>query len=255
MTHALADQERNTNIAMAESLSKIAFITGTSRGIGKSLAETLIDKGYFVVGISRNQSINSSRYQHISLDLANIEKVLDFSFGEYPKAEKLVLINNAATLGHVAHTGYIDDQNISKTINVNLSAPLILINKFVRAYMGTQAEKVIINISTGAAFHPVDGWLLYCSSKAGLEMATHVINEDLRITGIKNFYVFSVLPGIVDTEMQREIRSVPENNFSRKQEFIEYKQTGQLRSPQEVADKIYSIIDKPYLYAEETIRV
>ncbi|NPA34891.1 MAG: SDR family NAD(P)-dependent oxidoreductase [Chlorobi bacterium] len=240
---------------MADSHKKVAFITGSSKGIGKSLAEILLNNGFFVIGIARHQTINHPSYSHIALDLSDVSAVLEFSFPTYESVEKLVLVNNAATLGHVAHTGDIENNSIPATINVNLTSPLILINKFVGTYRSNKAEKVIINISTGAAFHPVDGWLLYCSSKAGLEMATHVVNEDLRVTEQKNFHVFSVLPGIVDTEMQRKIRSVPETHFSRKQEFVEYKQSGQLRDPHEVAEKIYGIIDKPYLYSEETLRV
>ncbi len=248
-------QVKNTSTAMADSHKEVAFVTGSSKGIGKSLAEVLIKNGFFVIGIARHQTIKHPSYAHITLDLSDINAILNFSFPSYEYVEKLVLVNNAATLGHVAHIGQIDNNTIPTTINVNLTAPLILINKFVSAYHGNNAGKVIINISTGAAFHPVDGWLLYCSSKAGLEMATHVVNEDFRVTKTKNFHVFSVLPGIVDTDMQKEIRSVPETNFSRKDEFIGYKQTGQLRDPYEVAGKIYEIIDKPYLYSEETLRV
>lgn len=240
---------------MADSHKKVAFVTGSSRGIGKSLVEVLIKNGFFVIGIARHHAINHPSYSHIALDLSNVNLVLEFSFPTYESVEKLVLVNNAATLGHVAHTGNIENNSIPATINVNLTSPLILINKFIRTYHTNNAEKVIINISTGAAFHPVDGWLLYCSSKAGIEMATHVINEDLQVTKTKNFYVFSVLPGIVDTQMQKEIRRVPETNFSRKQEFVEYKQSGQLRDPYEVAEKIYEIIEKPYFYSEETLRV
>ena len=240
---------------MADSHKKVAFVTGSSRGIGKSLTGTLIRNGYFVIGIARKQTINQPSYSHITLDLSDINAVLNFSFPPYEDVEKLVLVNNAATLGHVSHTGHLDNTAIHTTISVNLTAPLILINKFVSSYHENSAEKVIINISTGAAFHPVDGWLLYCSSKAGLEMATHVVNEDFRATETKNFYVFSVLPGIVDTDMQREIRNVPKTHFSRREEFVGYKQSGQLRHPDEVAEKIYEIIDKPYLYSEETLRV
>lgn len=54
---------------------KVVYITGTSRGLGKALAEEYLSQGHKVVGLSRGSTIKHSNYQHIPIDLADVEKI------------------------------------------------------------------------------------------------------------------------------------------------------------------------------------
>ena len=49
------------------------LITGTSKGIGKNLAEGFLARNHQVIGVSRNQSITDNNYKHYNLDLADID--------------------------------------------------------------------------------------------------------------------------------------------------------------------------------------
>jgi benzil reductase ((S)-benzoin forming) len=227
------------------------YITGTSRGIGKATAEKLLDnENNTVIGIARSQSIQHSRYRHVVLDLNMLEAVQSYQFEQYPDAERIVLINNSGVLGDVNHIGKLDSQKIVSAYNINLIAPSILINSFVEAYKQSKAEKIIINISSGAARHVVKSWSTYCSTKAGLEMYAKVLSEELVEAGSKDIKVFSIAPGIIDTEMQTEIRSIPDENFSGKPKFVSLKENNELTSPEEVADNLVKVIEHPENYPE-----
>ncbi len=225
------------------------YITGTSRGIGKAIAEKLLkEEDNIVIGFSRSQTINHERYRHIVFDLNMIESVQAYQFQPYDDAKKIVLINNSGVLGEVNHIGKMGSHKIVESYNVNLIAPSILINSFMKAYADNGAEKMIINISSGAARHVVKSWSTYCATKAGLEMYARVLNEEIQEAGRKDVRVYSIAPGIIDTEMQSEIRSVPDENFTGKSKFVELKEKNQLVSPEEVAENMADVIANPEKY-------
>ena len=73
--------------------TKIAYITGTSSGIGHALAQQLLEANYFVVGLGRSNNIKHSNYEFISLDLRKVNDVQNFNFKQSPAGERN-LINN-----------------------------------------------------------------------------------------------------------------------------------------------------------------
>lgn len=231
------------------------YITGTSRGIGNALADLLLqDKSNFVFGISRTCSINYSNYKHIYLDLSDIHSVNNFSFEEHDPASRIVLINNSGTIGEIKRVGNLSNETIIDTYNVNLTSPSVLMNKFVRTYRTNPAEKTILNISSGAGKYPIDAWSAYCASKAGLDLFTKVMNFEQSITG-KGFRILSVAPGVVDTQMQEMLRRSDSNEFSRLQDFVQYKKNGQLADPKYIASKFVEILSNMHLIKEDVFSI
>jgi benzil reductase ((S)-benzoin forming) len=227
------------------------YITGTSRGIGKAIAtELLKSKNNFVYGISRNSLIEHDQYKHITLDLNDLDKVKQFRFDQPENAEKIVLVNNAGVLGHVTQVGNLENDKIIQSYNINLISPALLTNNFIHTYKDSAAEKMIINVSSGAARHTISSWSTYCSTKAGLEMYTRVIMEEQKEMKGKPVRVFSIAPGVVDTEMQDEIREVEPENFSELDRFIQLKKEGQLEDPQIVARYYADVINNPDKYKD-----
>ena len=230
------------------------FITGTSQGIGQALAErALQDNDSQVYGFSRSQTIEHPRYTHASIDLSDIASLMskvDQLFPSLEDAEKVVLINNAGTLGEVKYLGDLDDKRIAQLFNLNLTAPTILINHFIRTYQDSSAEKLIINVSSGAGKYPVDGWSGYCASKAALDMVSQVAALELEKKKQKRFRVFALAPGVVDTHMQGEIRKVDARDFSNLNKFKQYKANRELDDPAYTADKFFQLIQQPDHFKE-----
>ncbi len=232
------------------------YITGTGSGIGKALAERLLETGkYKVIGISRHQRIEHPYYLHIALDLSKPRLFKKFRFEHISKAAKIVLVNNAATLGEVKHVGRLKPHSIVAGYHLNLVAPAFLSNEFLRSYRNHEAQKLIINISSGAAFTPIESWSVYCSSKAGLEMFSAVLEEELKMDGVSDTRVFSVSPGVVDTPMQARIREADPAEFHLLEQFKTYKEEGLLADPADVAARLENIIEFPGEYPSRTIRL
>jgi benzil reductase ((S)-benzoin forming) len=219
------------------------YITGTSRGIGKAIAELLLDdKNNFVIGISRASTIFTYNYKHFPIDFTDVSAVRAFDFEHHDDAEQIVLINNAGSIMEIKRAGQLKDSTIDDSMNVNLTSPCILVNKFIKTYGDFHGKKVIINVSSGAGKKPIDAWSAYCAAKAGIDMFSQVVAEEQKITG-GDFKIFSVAPGIVDTKMQETLRSTSKEDFSRVKDFIDYKKKGNLASPEDVASVYIEIID------------
>ena len=227
------------------------YITGTSRGIGKAFAEHLLENpSNIVIGISRNKTIEHANYRHFHMDLTDVGLLADFKFELHANAQKIYLINNAGALGFIKPMGQLDADTIIKNYTLNLIAPSVLINAFVECYDSTDAEKVIVNISSGAGKNPIDGWSVYCASKAGLDMISRVVDMEQQVRSEhpldnihKGFKVFSIAPGVVDTEMQEGIRAAKKEDFSRLDDFISYKVNQQLSDPKTISEKYIKLLN------------
>lgn len=226
----------------------VFYITGTSSGIGKALAEQALQiEDSIVYGFSRSCSIEQPNYKHTKIDLSNTQEVLNINFAKHSDAYKVVLINNAGVIGDVKPIGKQSNESIVDVFNLNTICPAILSNKFIQTYNEKNISKVIVNISSGAARHPIESWAPYCASKAALDMFSQVMQAESGYDS-KNLKIFSIAPGIVDTNMQEQIRSTILEDFPHLDKFKGYKTKGQLTSAESVAAKILEVIDKPEIH-------
>ncbi|MCB0479801.1 MAG: SDR family NAD(P)-dependent oxidoreductase [Flavobacteriales bacterium] len=211
----------------------IYYISGTSRGLGRAIAEELLkDSNNFVIGLGRKSEISHSNYIHKYVDLADLDQVRRFRFGDHLKADTVTLINNAGTLGPIKYAGEINSIELIEAFNVNLISPALLTNDFIRDYKALHKPKTIVNISSGASVNAYDGWSIYCTSKAGINMYTDVIKNEAKIRKDPFLKIVAVAPGIIETDMQSQIRSASKNDFSMIDKFQEIKDSGQLKSAQ-----------------------
>jgi benzil reductase ((S)-benzoin forming) len=216
------------------------FISGTSSGIGKAIAKKALERGHHVTGFSRRCTIEHSNYKHLNIDLSEVDSYLNINFNENKSATELILINNAGWLGDVKPVAHLGPEKVKRSFHINLIAPSILCKLFLEQTENNDQKRVVINISSGAANYAIPSWSTYCAAKAGINLFTEVMQQDH-----PDVRCYSIAPGIVDTEMQSEIRELQSNHFPDKQRFVEYKENGELASPEEVSTKIHHIVDNP----------
>ncbi len=232
----------------------IAYITGTSSGIGKALALKFLKEGHKVVGMSRNCSIEQSNYTHIKLDLSNLKDVSEFDFPSNLQ-DDIVLINNAGIVGPVKPIGHQIEAEIIEVNTVNVIAPQILTNKFIHKFHTIDKNYQVINISSGAGKHPIDAWATYCASKSAIDLFSETVNQEMKSRNHNNWHIFSIAPGVVDTNMQKAIRSSNPKDFLNHNKFMELKSNNELAGPEKVAALLYSVIESPHNHKDVVFSV
>ena len=218
-------------------MQKAAFITGTSKGIGKAIAELLLANNYLVFGFSRNNNIKHKNFTFIKIDLSNLDQVQKLQLPKV-QSEEIILVNNAATIGEISPLHLKAENAIINEYNLNSITPTLLCKHFIQTY--PTEKKLILNISSGAANKAIASWSTYCATKSALDSLTAVIDEEKH----QNLKILSISPGVVDTNMQEEIRSSDPKNFPLHQNFVDYYANNELISPKLVALKLLEIIEK-----------
>ncbi|WP_245698307.1 SDR family NAD(P)-dependent oxidoreductase [Sporosarcina ureilytica] len=224
---------------------EIVIVTGASKGIGLSVLKQLQEKGKKVIGLARTMPAKARHF--VTVDLAETEKlegVLTAIIREHiVEATSFTLINNAGTVEPIGLIGTVNSAEVSNAISINLTAPMILCNTFIRELEAFSGAKKIMNISSGAGRKPYEGWGAYCTTKAGLDHFSRVIAvEQERATNPVE--IVSIAPGIIDTGMQETIRHSSEASFPLLNRFVEYKEQGLLSSAEETARNLISFLEK-----------
>ena len=234
---------------------KYFIITGTSRGIGEAIASKVLDEKHHIFCISRNKNqelINlsikmQSKINYYSFDLNNVNGI-DLLFEEIfkiissdPKIESIYLINNAGVLSPVAPIEANKTENILKNVNINLIAPMIMTSNFIKHSNGLKLDKRIMNISSGSAKYLLPSQSCYSTSKAGLDSFSKSVSLE-QIDKPFPVKVVSVYPGVIDTQLQSEIRSVRKEDFPYVDQFIQLSEEGKLQTPEYTAGKLIELL-------------
>ena len=227
----------------------LVIITGASTGIGRSLVNALRDDPLFIVMIARRPTddlLKSFDLQGAALqvDLADSSRLENHWLNQVlpilPKEiNRAVLVNNAGMVEPVGPVGTLDSFRLQRSLALNLVAPMLLDNLFIRDIHAS--DKRIVHVSSGAALHAYGGWAAYCSGKAGMKMLsdTVALESSEFNTTVKSM---SFAPGIVSTPMQEVLRSVPQSKFHQVQKFIDFHRHGDLLPPEVPARYIRRLI-------------
>lgn len=218
-----------------------AIVTGHSAGLGEAIARALLARNIPVLGLARRAHPGLSQafpaaFTEVALDLGDTTAVLGFLASPawsawVQDADALWLINNAATLGPVAAPGTQDGAQMATAISLNVTAPMLLSNAVIQACTGPIR---IVHVSSGAARSAYAGWSIYGASKAALDHHARCVQQD----GLARVRIASIAPGVIDTEMQTAVRACSSTQFPLVDRFHALKASGQLASPQQVANKL-----------------
>ena len=176
------------------------FISGASRGIGKSIANHFAENDYKVIGTSRNDFEFDNKSENlipIKLDITSRDDVKK-CFNDLKSKDLLpdILINNAGITSDQLFLKMKDD-DWDSVISTNLTGTYNLTKIFIRNMIKNKNGR-IINISSVAGLMGNPGQVNYSSSKSALNGFTKSLAKEI---GSRNITVNSIAPGFIDTDM------------------------------------------------------
>ena len=217
------------------------IVTGSSRGLGAALVEQLTQPGNAIIGIARrlNPALKAEQW---TLDLAE----------PLPAAERLqawlrantgwdsaTLINNAALLSAPGPLAATELQELSTALRVGLEAPTLLSRVFLAETAGVPTRR-ILNISSGLGRRAMAGSAAYCAIKAGLDHLSRALALEAPDVG-----VVSLAPGVIDTDMQVQLRGADPARFPEQARFQGLKDGGQLQTAEATAASVIQFLARP----------
>jgi len=195
---------------------KVALVTGASRGLGEGAARALAKEGAKVMLMARD----GETVRKVAREIGGQAQALACDVSDYPAVERAVadtrqqfggldiLVNNAGVIEPIAEIASSDPVAWARNIQINLVGAYNVVRAVLDGMLQTGGS--IINVSSGAAHRPLEGWSAYCAAKAGLAMLTRSIA--LETAGRVRIFGFS--PGTIDTDMQVKIRASGLNQVS-----------------------------------------
>lgn len=172
---------------------KKVLVTGATSGIGRGIVERLLELGYFVYGVGRDFSKVNFKENFKGIE-CNLEKVDEIErLGRELKGEVDILINSAG-VGYFAPHEEINPRKIQRMISLNLQAPLILTQIFLRDLKKKKGS--VINISSITAKKSSTYGCVYSATKAGLTHFSKGLFDEVRKSGVK---VITIHPDITKT--------------------------------------------------------
>ncbi len=215
--------------------NKAALVTGASHGIGLELAKILLGDGWVVYGTGRNVSSLEDtkalfpRFVPIqsdftrNSDIEQVAKIINES-----GIPLHLLVQNAGMKSPPRPLTEYDCDSIDEVFQVNLLAPMKL-TALLAVRMPEKSR--ILFVTSRAATLKLKESSTYCASKAGLDEVTAIVRKEL---AEKNIGVSCVIPGEVDTRIQKILRET--TSFHLHKMFDEAYQSGQLISPETCAE-------------------
>jgi benzil reductase ((S)-benzoin forming) len=230
------------------------IVTGASRGLGHAVARRLLERGEHVLTLARGTpSFDRTRgpagHEHWSVDLADARPVAarleDWLRAQHAAGvSSAVLINNAAVVNEPAPLDHLQAADLAQAVRVGLEAPLVLTSAFLRATRGWTAQRKVLFVSSGLGRRAMASCASYCAVKAGLDHLARSLSLEQAAAGPAGARIVSLAPGIIDTDMQVQLRAADPALFADRHRFVGFKESGQLDSPADAAAKLVAYLDR-----------
>jgi len=226
--------------------SKVAIVTGASRGLGAAFSKALIDEhALFVYGIARHtadlfslQKDLGSRFIPVQLDICHQDEVKMWIANTF--SDKLlpdILINNAG-IGYFRRIDEMSTEEWSAMINTNLNGLYYITSEIVKLMLKKKDSSHIINIGSILGTTARSEATAYCATKYGVNGFSEALFKELRGDNIK---VTCINPGSVETDFFKNSGTEAHNN---------------ILQPKDIANTLIHVLKTPdnMLINELTIR-
>ncbi|WP_179284053.1 SDR family oxidoreductase [Bordetella genomosp. 10] len=200
--------------------STTVVVTGAGRGIGAACVRQLLRDGASVLALVQPGAENelaalAGQYpQRLRILDADVRSTGQASAAAAAAEQYFggadVLVNNAGVIHPIGRLAEVDPDQWAEVLAINAAGAMRCTRAFLPQLLARQG--LIVNMSSGAAYRPLDGWSAYCASKAALVMLSRATDLEYRGQGLR---VFSLGIPPTDTRMQGSIRDSGINEVSR----------------------------------------
>jgi benzil reductase ((S)-benzoin forming) len=233
------------------------ILTGASRGMGLAMAQQLLKRGNVLLCISRNVNpalATAAQKADVPLtqwmqDLADgagaSDRLREWLNSQNPvDFASVSLINNAGVIPPIVPLRQSNPADLALALRVGLEAPMALSAAFLGGTHSWPIPRKVLNISSGLGRYPMASQAGYCAAKAGMDHFTRclALDEALHANGAK---VCALAPGVIDTDMQVQLRGASGEAFPDQSKFLQLKAQGQLSSPEAAAENVLRFLASP----------
>jgi NAD(P)-dependent dehydrogenase (short-subunit alcohol dehydrogenase family) len=223
------------------------IVTGSSRGLGAALVAQLLQPGHVLLGIARRSNPDLQARADTAgvalaqwtADLADPQPVAErlaawLAGFDGARVASATLVNNAGVVGLPATLGQVPLATLGLAMRAGLEAPLLLTAAFLAATSGWAGPRKVLNISSGLGRRAMAGSAAYCAAKAGMDHFSRAValEEAAQPNGAR---IVSLAPGVIDTDMQAELRGAAADAFPEQARFAALHAQGQLSSADDCA--------------------
>ena len=233
------------------------ILTGASRGMGLAMAGQLLAPDHRLLCLSRQTNpALTARAGAAACQLeqwpCDLNRAIEAAAAmdewlsrlDATQLASATLINNAGVIPRIAPLSASDPADLAQALRVGLEAPLLLTAAFLRATESWGLPRKVLNISSGLGRRAMASQSAYCAAKAGMDHFTRclALDEARKPQGAR---VCSLAPGVIDTDMQMQLRGAEAAAFPDQDNFIGLKNRGQLSSPTDAASRVLAWLDRP----------
>ncbi len=232
----------------------LSILTGASRGMGLAMARQLLREGHHLLCIARHTPPElaelggglCTQWQADLADGAAVAARLDHWLAAHHGARwaSATLINNAGVIPALVPLSESAPADLAHALRVGLEAPMQLTAAFLGATSGWSGRRRVLNISSGLGRRAQASQAAYCAAKAGMDHFTRclALDEAARPNGAK---VCALAPGVIDTDMQQQLRGADAAQFPDQGSFARLHASGQLSSPEQAAARVLAYLARP----------
>lgn len=233
------------------------IVTGASRGMGLALARQLLSPAHRLLCLSRHVNDTLAEQaraagasceqwcQDLAEAPAAAQRLAAWLRGHDPRAvASATLINNAGVISRVGPLEDSEPADLAHALRVGLEAPLLLTGAFLQATRDWTAPRKVLNVSSGLGRRAMAGSAAYCAAKAGMDHFSRCVAlEQAHLP--HGARIVSLAPGVIDTDMQAQLRQGDPAGFPDRERFVQLQAQGLLSSPEDAARRLLDYLGRP----------